>query len=212
MTRGASRLEPPCSLRSRGLQGQHRSCDETHSRLRPPSEQALTGPGSLRSPGHQTSRIRAVRRESRFLTTPLGRERVLSRDQGKNRAAVLYGPGGLKGRGGLREPRTFKHRSAARSAGGPRDRSRPRAFCPFAVSIPPLESAPRAFWVLAVSIPTPESAPRAFLGIGGLDSDSESAPRAFYVLVLRVVVAGDLETFAALTVAIPIPDESSVFS
>ena len=48
-------LEPPCSLRSRGLQGQHRSCDETHSRLRPPSEQALTSPGSLRSPGHQTS-------------------------------------------------------------------------------------------------------------------------------------------------------------
>ena len=38
------------------------------------------------------------------------------------------GPGGLKGRGRLREPRSTKHRSAARSAGGPRDRSTSRAF------------------------------------------------------------------------------------
>jgi len=93
-----------------------------------------------------------VRAGSRFLNAPLGRERVAERkrgprDQGKGRAAVLSWPGvllseakqgsedersessgGLKGRGGVREPRTYKHRSAARSAGGPRDRSAPRAF------------------------------------------------------------------------------------
>ena len=87
-----------------------------------------------------------TRHESRFLPQPLGRERVARRCRalatcrktrhassfeptlaplawmGKGRAAV---PGGLKGRGPVREPRTRKH---PRSAAGPRDRSGPRAF------------------------------------------------------------------------------------
>mgnify|MGYP000672286846 CR=1 FL=1 len=47
-------------------------------------------------------------------------------------------PGGMKGRGGLREPRTDKHRSGARSAVGLRDRSAPRAFDVFASSLAPV--------------------------------------------------------------------------
>ncbi len=60
--------------------------------------------------------------------------------------AALWG--GLKGRGGLREPGRSKHGSGATARSEPRDRS-----------------APRAFWLSSVLCPVSESAPGGFLDV-----------------------------------------------
>jgi len=65
-----------------------------HGSLRSPFARSEAPPFGRRLPAlafdsTTPPRIRAVRRESRFLPHPLGREAVSSADQGEGRAAVL---------------------------------------------------------------------------------------------------------------------------
>jgi len=111
---------PPWARRARSWLRRSRN----RWRSAPPSPWRVTLPPATARPG------------ARFIARP---------GEGQGCGAACR-PGGLKGRGGLREPWTRKH---PRRAAGPRDRS-----------------TPRAFWLLAVVLMTP-SPPRGFPFVSG---------------------------------------------
>jgi len=95
----------------------------------------LPAPGAS-APGHASfsnrraggALRRATRRKTRHASSfrpTLASARVDGEGQGLQCCAV---PGGLKGRGEVREPRSRKHARNERAQRGPRDRSAPRAF------------------------------------------------------------------------------------
>ncbi|SFR97962.1 hypothetical protein SAMN05216559_1947 [Halomicrobium zhouii] len=110
-------FSPPGPHSSRGL-----TSFGSRSRLEPPSEQALTSLGSLRSPRHQPSPDSARTRRITLPTTTARRSAGSAgpsnaRDARPGERQGCGGvPGGLKGRGGLDEARAHKHRSEVRSA------------------------------------------------------------------------------------------------